>query len=176
LRIIRNNRNEIYQEGEFPALQLDDIESLSDNDLKRIGEEIIYSSDYLKRFDEEVSEEADDFFMKFYLIHKKEAEEYREQMKKIAEQMKSKLDFLDNYKNLLPSIELASRISRITETVRFPSIDAAMYQNMINNPALIELTATISKLGSTMEAYTKVINSPIYNNISNAIKMQSSIA
>jgi len=111
LRIIRNSRNVVYQEDEFPTLQLDDIESLSDNDLKKIGEEIIDSSDYLKRFDEEVTEEADDFFMNFYLIHKKEAEEYREQMKKIAEQMKSKLDFLDNYKNLLPSIELASRIS-----------------------------------------------------------------
>ena len=146
LRIIRNNRNVIYQEGEFPALNLDDIEGLYDNDLKKIGEEIIHSSDYLKRFEEEVSEEADDFFIKFYLIHKKEAEEYREQMKKIAEQMKSKLDFLDNYKNLLPSIELASRISRITETVRYPSIDAAMYQNIINNPALIELAATASKM------------------------------
>ena len=176
LRIIRNSRNVVYQEGEFPALQLDDIESLSDNDLKKIGEEIIDSSDYLKRFDEEVTEEADDFFMNFYLIHKKEAEEYREQMKKIAEQMKSKLDFLDNYKNLLPSIELASRISRVTETVRFPSIDAAMYQNIINNPALMELAATISKMGSTIETYAKVINSPIYNNISNAIKIQSSIA
>lgn len=113
--------------------------------------------------------------MKFYLIHKKEAEEYREQMKKIAEQMKSKLDFLDNYKNLLPSIELASRISRITETVRFPSIDAAMYQNIINNPALMELTATASKMQNTIDISMKVIN-PIYNNISNAIKMQSVIA
>ena len=28
LRIIRNNRNVIYQEGEFPALNLDDIEGL----------------------------------------------------------------------------------------------------------------------------------------------------
>ena len=102
LRIIRNSRNVVYQEGEFPALHLDDIEGLSDNDLKRIGEEIIYSSDYLKRFDEEVSEEADDFFKKFYLIHKKETEKYREHMKKIAERMKPKLDFADNYKNLLP--------------------------------------------------------------------------
>ena len=94
--IINNNQKVIYQEGEFPALNLDDIEGLSDNDLKKIGEEIIDSSDYLKRFDEEVTEEADDFFIKFYLIHKKEAEEYREQMKKIAVQMKSKLDFLIN--------------------------------------------------------------------------------
>lgn len=175
LEIINNNQKVIYQEGEFPALNLDDIEGLSDNDLKKIGEEIIDSSDYLKRFDEEVTEEADDFFMKFYLIHKKEAEEYREQMKKIAEQMKSKLDFLDNYKNLLPSIELASRISRITETVRFPSIDAAKYQNIINNPALMELTATASKMQNTIDISMKVIN-PIYNNISNAIKMQSVIA
>ena len=82
LRIIRNNRNVIYQEGEFPALNLDDIEGLYDNDLKKIGEEIIHSSDYLKRFEEEVSEETDDFFKKFYLIHKKETEKYREQMKK----------------------------------------------------------------------------------------------
>jgi hypothetical protein len=175
LRIIRNSRNVVYQEDEFPTLQLDDIESLSDNDLKKIGEEIIDSSDYLKRFDEEVTEEADDFFIKFYLIHKKEAEEYREQMKKIAVQMKSKLDFLDNYKNLLPSIELASRISRITETVRLPLVDTAMYQNIINNPALMELAATASKMGSTIDAYMKVIN-PMHNNISNVLKMQSAIA
>ena len=51
-----------------------------------------------------------------------------------------------------------------------------MYQNIINNPALMELAATISKMGSTIETYAKVINSPIYNNISNAIKIQSSIA
>lgn len=82
LKIISNNQKVICQEGEFPALHLDDIEGLSDNDLKKIGEEIIYSSDYLKRFDEEVSEEADDFFKKFYLIHKKETEKYREHMKK----------------------------------------------------------------------------------------------
>jgi hypothetical protein len=175
LKIISNNQKVIYQEGEFPALQSDDIESLSDNDLKKIGEEIIYSSDYLKRFDEEVSEEADDFFKKFYLIHKKETEKYREHMKKIAKKMKPKLDFADNYKNLLPSIELASRISRITETVRLPLVDTAMYQNIINNPALMELAATASKMGSTIDAYMKVIN-PIYNNISNAIKMQPAIA
>jgi len=72
LRIINNNKKVIYQEDEFLILDLDDIESLSDNDLKKIGEEIICSSDYLKRFEEEVSEEADDFFKKFYLIHKKE--------------------------------------------------------------------------------------------------------
>lgn len=175
LRIIRNNRNVVYQEGEFPALQLDDIESLSDNDLKKIGEEIIYSSDYLKRFDEEVPEEADDFFKKFYLIHKKETEKYREHMKKIAERMKPKLDFADNYKNLLPGIELASKISRITQTVRLPLVDTAMYQNIINNPALMELAATASKMGSTIEAYMKVIN-PMHNNISNVLKMQSAIA
>ncbi|MEN2775223.1 hypothetical protein ABCY62_09275 [Acetivibrio clariflavus] len=175
LRIIRNSRNVVYQEGEFPTLQLDDIESLSDNDLKKIGEEIIDSSDYLKRFDEEVTEEADDFFMKFYLIHKKEAEEYREQMKKIVERMKPKLDFADNYKNLLPGIELASKISRITQTVRLPLVDTAMYQNIINNPALMELAATASKMGSTKDAYMKVIN-PMHNNISNILKMQSAIA
>lgn len=175
LEIINNNQKVIYQEGEFPALNLDDIEGLSDNDLKKIGEEIIHSSDYLKRFDEEVSEETDDFFKKFYLIHKKETEKYREQMKKIAEQMKSKLDFIDNYKNILPSIELASRISRITETVGFPLIDTQMYQNIINNPALMELAATASKMESTIDISMKVIN-PIYSNISNAIKMQSVIA
>ena len=82
LEIINNNQKVIYQEGEFPALNLDDIEGLYDNDLKKIGEEIIHSSDYLKRFEEEVSEETDDFFKKFYLIHKKETEKYREQMKK----------------------------------------------------------------------------------------------
>lgn len=175
LRIIRNSRNVVYQEGEFPALHLDDIEGLSDNDLKRIGEEIIYSSDYLKRFDEEVSEEADDFFKKFYLIHKKETEKYREHMKKIAERMKPKLDFADNYKNLLPGIELASKISRITQTVRLPLVDTAMYQNIINNPALMELAATASKMGSTIDTYMKVIN-PMHNNISNVLKMQSAIA
>ena len=175
LRIIRNSRNVVYQEGEFPTLQLDDIESLSDNDLKKIGEEIIDSSDYLKRFDEEVTEEADDFFKKFYLIHKKETEKYREHMKKIAEQMKPKLDFADNYKNLLPGIELASKISRITQTVRLPLVDTAMYQNIINNPALMELAATASKMGSTIDTYMKVIN-PMHNNISNVLKMQSAIA
>lgn len=175
LRIIRNSRNVVYQEGEFPTLQLDDIESLSDNDLKKIGEEIIDSSDYLKRFDEEVTEEADDFFKKFYLIHKKETEKYREHMKKIAERMKPKLDFADNYKNLLPGIELASKISRITQTVRLPLVDTAMYQNIINNPALMELAATASKMGSTIDTYMKVIN-PMHNNISNVLKMQSAIA
>ena len=175
LRIIYNNLKVIYQEDEFPALHLDDIEGLSDNDLKKIGEEIIYSSDYLKRFDEEVSEEADDFFKKFYLIHKKETEKYREHMKKIAERMKPKLDFADNYKNLLPGIELASKISRITQTVRLPLVDTAMYQNIINNPALMELAATASKMGSTIDTYMKVIN-PMHNNISNVLKMQSAIA
>lgn len=175
LEIINNNQKVIYQEGEFPTLQLDDIESLSDNDLKKIGEEIIDSSDYLKRFDEEVSEEADDFFKKFYLIHKKETEKYREHMKKIAEQMKPKLDFADNYKNLLPGIELVSKLNRITETVKFPLVDTAMYQNIINNPALMELAATASKMQNTIDISMKVIN-PIYNNISNAIKMQSAIA
>ncbi|GFN35657.1 hypothetical protein [Tepidimicrobium xylanilyticum] len=175
LEIIGNNQKVIYQEGEFPALHLEDIEGLSDNDLKKIGEEIIYSSDYLKRFDEEVTEEADDFFKKFYLIHKKETEKYREHMKKIAERMKPKLDFADNYKNLLPGIELASKISRITQTVRLPLVDTAMYQNIINNPAFMELAATASKMQSTMDISMKVIN-PIYNNISNAIKMQSVIA
>ena len=175
LRMIRNSRNVVYQEGEFPTLQLDDIESLSDNDLKKIGEEIIDSSDYLKRFDEEVTEEADDFFKKFYLIHKKETEKYREHMKKIAERMKPKLDFADNYKNLLPGIELASKISRITQTVRLPLVDTAMYQNIINNPALMELAATASKMGSTIDTYMKVIN-PMHNNISNVLKMQSAIA
>ena len=161
LKIINNNKKVIYQEDDFPILDLDDIEGLSDNDLQKVGEEIIDSSDYLKGFAEEVSEEADDFFKKFYLIHKKETEKYREQIKKIAEQMKPKLDFADNYKNLLPSIELASRISRITETVRLPLVDTAMYQNIINNPALMELAATASKLGSTIDTYMKVIN-PIY--------------
>lgn len=102
LKIINNNKKVIYQEDDFPILGLDDIEGLSDNDLQKVGKEIINSSDYLKGFAEEVSEETDDFFQKFYLIHKKETEKYREHMKKIAERMKPKLDFADNYKNLLP--------------------------------------------------------------------------
>ncbi|TZE82100.1 hypothetical protein [Calorimonas adulescens] len=175
LRIINNNKKVIYQEDEFLILDLDDIESLSDNDLKKIGEEIICSSDYLKRFEEEVSEEADDFFKKFYLIHKKETKKYREHMGKMVEQIKPKLDFADCYKNLLPGIELASKISRITETVRLPLVDMTMYQNIIDNSTLMELAVTASKMGSTIDTYMKVIN-PIYNNISNAIKMQSAIA
>lgn len=62
--------------------------------------------------------------------------------------MKSKLDFIDNYKNILPSIELASRIRRITETVEFPFIDTQIYRNIINNPAFMELAATASKMQS----------------------------
>lgn len=175
LKIINNNKKVIYQEDDFPILGLDDIEGLSDNDLQKVGKEIINSSDYLKGFAEEVSEETDDFFQKFYLIHKKETEKYREHIKKVAEQLKPKLDFADYYKNLLPGIELASKISRITQTVRLPLVDTAMYQNIINNPALMELAATASKMGSTIDTYMKVIN-PMHNNISNVLKMQSAIA
>lgn len=176
LKIINNNKKVIYQEDDFSILDLDDIEDLSDNDLQKVGEEIINSSDYLKGFAEEVSEETDNFFKKFYLIHKKETEKYREHMKKVAEQLKPKLDFADYHKNLLPGIELVSKLSRITETVRLPLVDMAIYQNIIGNSALMELAATASKMENMIGTYMEVIN-PIQRNISKSvIEMQSVLA
>lgn len=176
LKIINNNKKVIYQEDDFPILDLDDIEGLSDNDLQKVGKEIINSSDYLKGFAKELSEETDDFFKKFYLIHKKEAEKYREHMKKVAEQLKPKLDFADYYKNLLSDIELVSKLSRITETVRPPLVDMAIYQNIIGNSALMELAATASKMGNMIGTYMEVIN-PIQRSINKSIiEMQPILA
>jgi len=124
LEMVNNNQKKIYNEGEFPILHMNDIEGLSDYDLIKIGEEIINSSDYLKRF-EEAYKEADDFFKKFYLIHKKEIEVFTKQMKKIAKQM-------DRYEKLLQNIELASKIGMITENIIKMQSVIAPYVTMTN--------------------------------------------
>ncbi|MBZ4664622.1 MAG: hypothetical protein JG776_2346 [Caloramator sp.] len=177
LKIINSNRKIIYKEDEFPILDISDIEELFDEDLQKIGEKIIYNSDYLKEIEEEVSKETDDFFEKFYLIHKKEKEKYSEKMGKIVQQLKPKLDMTDFRKNLFPSIELVSRINSITETVR-PAVVyiGATYQNIIGNSALMEMAATASKMANTIGTYMEVIN-PVQRSIGKSIiEMKSALA
>lgn len=174
LEIINNNKKVIYQEDDFPILNLEDIEGLSDNDLQKVGEEIINGSDYLKGFAEEVSEEADDFFKKFYLIHKKEIEKYGEHTKEIVGHLKPKLGFADYYKNLLPGMELT--LTSKINTIRYPLIDMGIYQNTIGNSAFMELAATASKMENMIGTYMEVIN-PMQRNISESIiKAQYALA
>ena len=174
LKIINNNKKVIYQEDDFPILDLEDIEGLSDNDLQKVGEEIINGSDYLKGFAEEVSEEADDFFKKFYLIHKKEIEKYGEHTKEIVGHLKPKLGFADYYKNLLPGMELT--LTSKINTIRYPLIDMGIYQNTIGNSAFMELAATASKMENMIGTYMEVIN-PIQRSINKSIiEMQPILA
>ena len=106
-------------------------------------------------------------------LNKGDFEKYRENITKVAEQLNPKLDFADYYKNLLPGIELVSILSRITETVRPPLVDIAIYQNIIGNSALTELAATASKMGNMIGTYMEVIN-PIQRSINKSIiEMQS---
>lgn len=177
LKIIDSNKKIVCKEGELPTLSVSDIEELSDEDLQRIGKEIIGSSKYLKQIEVEVSAKTDDIYEKFYLIYEKEKEEYNENMKKVMQQLKPKFDMANLYKNLLPSIELAATINRMTETVRSPIINMASdYQNIIGNSALVELATTASKVGNTIGAYLDVIN-PVQASIGKPIiEMQSALA
>ncbi|WP_312700876.1 hypothetical protein [Sedimentibacter sp.] len=172
LKIINNNKKLIYSEDDFPFLNFDDIESFSDDDLKKMGEEIIYSSDDFKEFEEEISEKNNDFFTKFHHIHKKETEKYKEHTKKISEQLKPKLYFADHYKNLLPSMDLVSKMSRIAEIARPHLVDMTMYQNIMGNSSLTELAATASKMQNIIGTYIEVIN-PIQ--IKSLISMSSAL-
>jgi hypothetical protein len=159
LDIINQNKKFIDENNEFSNLDIEDIISIEDCELKKIGEEIISSSKYLREIEEEYAG-IDDFFKKFYLINVKEDEIYRGTVSKVMKSIKPI--------NVLPdSIKYLSQISRISD-----QLDWINKNQRLLKPAL-GIASNIHKYNKAFEAVQiqndlfKRTNGQLFKNIGN---------
>ncbi|NMB97456.1 MAG: hypothetical protein GYA02_12745 [Clostridiaceae bacterium] len=172
LKMIDSNKSFVYKEDEFPILELSDIDKLSNDDLIKIGNEVINSSEDLKKIKSEKSIKGDNFFEIFYAIHKTETEQYSEQIKKSLQKLE-----LGYKKQFSTFLEATKKMTGIIETIKPVKVNAIeAYQNIVGNSALVETIAIASNIENSIGTHINIIN-PINESVSKSIyQMQSSLA
>lgn len=103
LEIINQNKKFVDENNKILNLDIDDISGIDDNDLKKIGEEIISGSKDLKEIEVDYAD-TDDFFEKFYLINAREDEIYKGTVDKISRYIKP-IDIIPSSIKMLNQVE-----------------------------------------------------------------------
>ncbi|GAA3653098.1 hypothetical protein [Asaccharospora irregularis] len=170
LEIINQNKKFIDGDNTIPNLDIDDISSINNSDLIRIGRGIIDSSKYLKDIEVDYTE-IDSFFEKFYLINKKEDEVYREKISKVmksfkpAEIIPSNMRLLNQVAGIRNQLDWMNRNERILQPALgiVPNIQLnnkaiesmQIYNNFIKRNE--NLLKNIGNIGLQMEPINNVL-------------------
>lgn len=158
LNIINQNKKFMNENNTIPDLGIDDISSIDDSDLKKIGEEIINSSKYLKDIEEDYLV-IDDFFEKFYLINKKEDEIYKGTVSKVMKSFKPK--------DIIPSsVRLLNQVTGISNQLDWISRNERVVKSALGITSNIHLN---NKAIESVQAYNNFFkgNEKLFKSIGN---------
>lgn len=160
LAIVKQNKKFVDNNNELPDLEIEGIESIGNDGLRKIGEIIIASSQYLKEIEEAYSS-IEDFFEKFYLVNKRESEKITGTISKIIKPIKP-ISIPNN------SLRLINQVSGISGQLSW----GQQYQETLK-PAL-GIASSVYKYNKVFESMQKYNNFPIINS-ENLLKSLESI-